>query len=164
MDFEIEHHVDAAPDTVAEILLDESFQASLRDLEGLAERRVLSQGEVDGRVERRTRYVLDIDVKGPARAFLRDGEPAWVEIARWDASALRWDWVVEPEVAGELLDASGATELVDRAGATARRVVGSVRVKVPVYGGRVERWIVEGLNRAYEEEAERIQRWMAGER
>lgn len=160
VDFQIEHHLDAAPQAVADVLLDQSFQDSLKDLEGLAERRVLSQTEVDGRVERRTRYVLDIQLGGPARAFLGDGDPAWIEVARWDPRTFTWDWVVQPEVAGELLDASGEIELIGHSGRTARRVLGKVTVKVPLYGSRVEGWIVEGLNRAYEEEALRIRRWL----
>lgn len=160
MDFEIEHHLDVAPEAVAELLLDETFQASLEDLEGLAERRVLSQTEIDGRVERRTRYVLDIDISGPARAFLGNADPAWIEVALWSPETWTWEWTVEPEVAKELLDAKGATRISGGPETTARRVAGSVKVKVPLYGSRVERWIVEGLSRAYEEEALRIQKWL----
>lgn len=159
VDFQIEHHLDAPPHAVAEVLLDEGFQASLEDLEGLAERRVLSQTETGGRVERRTRYVLDVHIGGPARAFLGNADPAWIEVAHWDPGTLTWEWAIEPEVAGELLDASGETVLVGDSG-TARRVVGRVSVKVPLYGSRVERWIVEGLERAYEEEALRLSRWL----
>lgn len=160
MDFQIEHHLDAPPDAVAGVLLDEGFQASLEDLEGLAERRVLSQTVADGRVERRTRYVLDIRIGGPARAFLGDADPAWIEVAHWEPARLTWEWTIEPEVAGDLLDASGETVLVGESGSTARRVLGRVTVKVPLYGSRVERWIVEGLERAYEEEALRLRRWL----
>jgi Protein of unknown function (DUF2505) len=43
---------------------------------------------------------------------------------------------------------------------TVRRVTGTVKVRVPLYGGKVEGWIVDGLERAYEEEAERLAEWL----
>ena len=36
----------------------------------------------------------------------------------------------------------------------------TVKVKVPLYGGKVEGWIVDGLEHAYAEEAERLQAWL----
>jgi hypothetical protein len=33
-----------------------------------------------------------------------------------------------------------------------------------VYGGRVEGWIVEGIERAYDEEATRLAEWIATDR
>lgn len=160
VDFDIEHHLDAPPEAIAELLLDESFQASLEDLEGLAERRVLSQAEVDGRVERRTHYVLDIQISGAARAFLGDADPAWIEVALWHPDTFTWEWSIEPEVARDLLDAEGTTRIEPTSQGAARRVAGSVKVRVPLYGSRVEGWIVDGLGRAYEEEAHRIRRWL----
>lgn len=161
MDFEIDHQVSADPERVAEILLDERFQDSLSDLDGLSERTVVAQEKNGDIVERRVRYVLDVRVSGIARSFLGDAEPAWVEIALWDPAAFRWDWTIEPEVAPELLEAAGTTELVDHSTGTARLVRGSVKVKVPIYGGKVEGWIVDGLERAYEEEARRIEKWLS---
>ena len=39
--------------------------------------------------------------------------------------------------------------------------LGMVKVSVPLYGGKVEGWIVEGIEQAYDEEAERLERWLA---
>ena len=104
--------------------------------------------------------MLDIHITGAARGFIGTSEPAWIEEAIWHPERHQWEWVVKPEVAENLLDARGFVSLQDGSGTTARVVHGDVRVKVPLYGGKVEGWIVDGLEHAYAEEAERLQAWL----
>ena len=164
MDFHITHDFAADRDAVARALLDRNFQESLRDLGALAERQVLSQEELEGGgVRRRTRCVLDVQLSGTAKRFLGDAEPSWVEEAVWDPARYTWRWHVIPEVAADLFKAAGTISLTDGNTTTRREVAGSVRVSVPLYGGKVERWVVEGLQRAYAEEAERLDTWLSRE-
>ena len=160
LDFDIAHLLPANPDTVADALLDEDFQASLSDVGALREREVLSQTTAnDGAVTRRIRCVLGIDL-GAAAKFLGGAEPAWVEEARWDPKAMLWSWTIHPEVAEDLLESKGTTGIeADDEGAV-RRVSGSVKVKVPIYGSKVEGHIVKGLTAAYDEEADRLHDWL----
>ena len=161
MDFEVEHTFSHPVEAVAEALLDPRFQESLGDIGALESRTLLSQEErADGAVVRRVRCVLDIDVKGPARKFIGDADPAWVEEAVWDPEASMWRWSIEPEVAANLLSARGEIAIEDGGGGSIRRVLGVVKVSVPLYGGKVEGWIVEGIEQAYDEEAERLERWL----
>lgn len=161
VDFSFEHSFDAGPDAVAAVLLDLDFQTSLSDIGALEAREVLSQVEgEDGAIVRRTRCVLGIEL-GAARKFVGDAEPAWEEEAIWDPDDMQWDWVIHPEVGAELLAASGTIRVVGDGEGTRRVVRGQVKVKVPFYGGRVEGWIVDGLGRGYEEEADRLSAWLA---
>jgi hypothetical protein len=161
--FELSHTFEPDPEVVARALLDPTFQTSLEGVGGLRERSVLSQEEEStGRIVRRIRCVLDVEISGAARRFLGDKPPSWVQEEHWDPATLRWDWVIEPEVAKELLSASGHTVLSSNGAATLRQVAGEVRVHVPIYGGRVEGWIVEGITRAYNEEAQRLGDWLRG--
>ena len=161
MDFEISHEFDASSDEVAEALLDEGFQDSLHDLGSLEVREVLDQQErKDGTVLRRTRCVLDVQITGAAQKFLGDQRPAWVEEAVWDPAQMSWSWTIVPEIAAELLDARGTISIDDDGEAATRTVAGSVKVKVPLYGSKVEGWIVDGIEAAYEEEADRLAEWL----
>jgi uncharacterized protein DUF2505 len=163
MDFEIEHVLDAPAEEVARALLDEGFQNSLKDLGPLADRRVLSQSErAGGKVRRETRCVLGIDL-GSARRFLGSSDPAWIEDATWDPARSAWKWVIKPEVGGDILKASGETSVTpagESGDKAVRRVTGSVQIRVPLYGSKVEGWIVDGLKQSYDEEAERLQAWL----
>jgi Protein of unknown function (DUF2505) len=160
VDFELRHHIDAGVDEVASALLDPDFQASLADVGGLKSREVLEQKkEGGGKVVRRVRCVLGRDL-GPAKRFLGNAEPAWVEEAHWSPDELTWSWRILPEVAAELLAASGTTLLRATGDTTERVVAGTVKVKVPLYGSRVEGVIVRNLEEAYSEEADRLQSWL----
>lgn len=155
------HSFDAQPEEVATTLLDPEFQKSLSDIGALRERRVLSQETTSGGVIRRVRCVLDVEINGAAKRFLGEGEPAWVEVAEWSNASWVWTWHVEPEIGGDLLDARGTTRIVQAGKGTEKLIEADVRVKVPLYGGKVEGWIADGLRHAYDEEAVRISRWMS---
>lgn len=159
--FEITHAFDASADAVAEALLDEEFQESLSDIGALAERSVLAQEEQsDSTVVRRTRCVLDVKATGTAKKFLGDQRPAWIEEAVWDPEEMRWEWTIHPEVAAELLKAKGTIDIADDGDGSERTVSGEVKVTVPLYGSKVENWIVAGLEAAYQEEADRLAEWL----
>jgi len=160
VDLRFGHDIAASPQDVADALLDPDFQASLNNIGALRSRDVLSQERQNGLVVRRVRCVLGVNVTGVAKKFLGNSDPAWIEVSAWHPDEMRWHWHIEPEVAADLLDARGQIAL-ERSGAGTLRVVsGQVRVKVPLYGGTVERWIAQGLERAYDEEAERLEAWL----
>jgi hypothetical protein len=161
VEFEVAHEFEADIDEVAATLLDPGFQASLEGIGALAGREVLSQKEEGGLVVRRVRCVLDINVDGIARKFIGNSDPAWVEVGEWHPEESTWRWHIEPEAAAELLEASGRTVLVPSGHGTIRKVIGEVKVKVPLYGGKVEGWIIDGLERAYDEEAVHLEEWLA---
>ncbi len=163
VDFEFEHRIEADLDAVVQTLLDVDYQASLSPIGRLRERRVLEQvEESDGRVVRKTRCVLDMDFGGMAKKFLGDNDPAWVETSVWHPNETRWTWKVDPEVAKELLSAEGAIDLRADGDATERTITGTLQLRVPIYGARIEPHIVQGLKDAYDEEVERIEKWLAG--
>jgi Protein of unknown function (DUF2505) len=160
VDFAFEHWFDAPPGHVADAILDLDYQETLRDIDVLAGREVLHQEEqADGRISRRVRCVLGIDM-GVARKFIGDGDPAWVEEAIWHPETHRWEWEIIPEVAKDLLTASGYIEIDGSEEESVRIVSGNVKVKVPLYGGKVETVIVRGLESAYMQEAERLSKWL----
>lgn len=155
------HDFDAKRAAVAEAILDPKYQRSLSNLGPLAERKVLSQKTLGNKVERRTRYVLDLRPTGVAKSFLGDAKPAWIEVAVWDGASYVWNWSIEPEIAADFLDASGTIALTGSGAKTTRIVKGRVKVKVPLYGGKVENWIRDGIARTYDEEATRLTRWLS---
>ena len=162
MRFQVTHSFPFEPEHVADAILDLDYQHSLKDLESLRTRELLSQEErPDRTILRRTRCVLDLHISGMAKSFIGDGDPAWIEEATWDPSARCWRWVVIPEVAKEMLDAKGTIELTPCGDTTDRTIAGEVKVRVPIYGSKVEGWIVDGIEHAYAEEAERLEAWLA---
>ncbi len=161
VDLTVAHTFRAAPEALAEALLDPDFQETLSDIASLRDRRLLAQeNQQDGKVVRNIRCVLDLHVSGMAKTVLGDADPAWVEESVWDPKTMMWSWKIKPEVAADLLSASGTTAVQASGSGSARIVTGTIKVKVPLYGGKVEGWIVDGLEHAYAEEAERLQAWL----
>jgi hypothetical protein len=160
VDFEITHSFEVHPDLVAETMLNEDYQESLRSL-GRLKRELLDQKtQADGRVVRRTRCVLEIEISGMAKRLIGHGDPAWVENAVWSEEGMLWRFTIVPEIAKELLEAKGTIQIAGGEDGTQRTIEGQVRVKVPFYGSRVEGWIVEGLIDAYDQEADRLRAWI----
>jgi len=160
VDFEITHTFDARPDEVAQAMLDQDYQKSLGTLGHLQRELLDQQTPADGRVVRRTRWVLDIEISGMAKRLIGDGDPAWVENATWSEEAMLWRFTIDPEIAKDLLEAKGTIKISGEEDGTRRTIEGQVKVKVPFYGSKVEGWIVEGLIEAYDQEAGRLRAWL----
>ncbi|MEA2452009.1 MAG: hypothetical protein QOG04_719 [Actinomycetota bacterium] len=146
-------------------MFDPTFQATLTDIGDLHDRKVLSVEEApDGTVLRKVRCVLALEISGIAKSMLGDSDPAWVQEERWDADRTHCDWVIHPEVAADLLSASGTIDIIGSEDKASRAVTGEVKVRVPLYGGKVEGWIVAGVTRAYDEEAALLGSWLEREK
>jgi hypothetical protein len=162
--FELEQRIPAPYDAVVSTSLDESYQRSLTNLPPLRNREVIEQREIEnGGILRVTRCVLALDAGSAVKRFIGDEDPAWVEEAIWHPEESQWTWNVIPEVAKELLSAAGTITLAEGDDETHRRVIGDVKVRVPLYGGKVEGWIVDGLERTYQEESRRLVAWLERE-
>ena len=161
MRFELRHDFNARPEAVARAILDPAYQESLDPIGPLKSRKLLSQEERDGLVVRRVRCVLDVTFAGPAKAILGNSDPAWVEESTWFPDEMSWKWSVTPDVAANILSASGAMTLLPHGEATERVVSADVKVKFPFLGGAVEKSIVAGVTKVYDEEAERLTAWLA---
>jgi Protein of unknown function (DUF2505) len=158
--FELLHTFDAPIQAVTTTILDRAYQESLDPIGPLKSRTLLSQEERDGRVVRKVRCVLDLEFAGPAKSILGSADPAWIEESVWFPEETAWKWEVIPEVAASILSASGALQLFTEGDATRRVVSGDVTVGVPFLGRAVERSIVEGVTKVYDEEAERLTAWL----
>jgi hypothetical protein len=159
--FELQHHFDAPPAAVAHAILDRRYQESLDPIGPLKSRTLLSQEERAGQIVRSVRCVLDKTFAGPAKGILGSADPAWVEESIWFPAEMTWRWTVVPEVAASILSAKGAMALFPDGVATLRIVSGDVNVNIPFFGGNVAHAIVAGVSKVYDEEAERLTRWLA---
>jgi Protein of unknown function (DUF2505) len=159
--FELRHHFQAPIALVTDAILDRHYQESLDGIGPLKSRTLLSQDPVDGVVVRKVRCVLDASFTGPAKAILGNSDPAWIEESTWAPDRMEWKWTIVPEVAASILSAHGVVALSPDGEGTSRKVAGDVTVTFPLIGGRVERAIVDGVTKVYDEEAERLTRWLA---
>jgi hypothetical protein len=165
MRFEVSHPFDASPDDVARAMLEPAFQDEITDIGHLHDREVLALEDLaGGGYKRSVRCVLALEVSGIARSMLGDSDPAWVQEENWNEELTHCEWTIHPEVAADLLSASGTIDIEGSDGKATRTVTGEVKVRVPLYGGKVEGWIVNGVSEAYDEEAQRLTAWLEREK
>ena len=109
-----------------------------------------------------TQHIPDEDIPDAARKFL----PGQLTIVRTSTytgfDGQRFSGSARAEAAGGLGLISGEAEGVGRDGVTEESVSGSVKVSVPLLGGRLEKMVVSHLDRLFEAEYRHLNRWVAG--
>lgn len=142
----LEHRIDAPLDEVEQATLDEDFQRRLTSLPNVHERRVLSvETRADGTVHRVVRYAFAGPVPTPVLSAIGASIVSWDETATFDPDAHEWRFDIQPHFMRGRLLCSGRYAFVPAGEATDRIVEADITVKVPLVGGRVERFIGQSL-------------------
>lgn len=145
MDFTVEQRFPASADAALALYCDPDFYAGVGATERLAPPEVLDRAEGDGTVTLRIRYRFTADLPSAAKRFVEPDKLTWVERTVFDLATATARSELLADHYGSLLTASARSAFHDRDGASVRQVDGRLQVKVPLFGGRVERAIVDGL-------------------
>jgi uncharacterized protein DUF2505 len=165
MHLHLEHRIDAALDEVETAAAEEDFQRRLTSLPNVHERRVMSVDErPDGSIHRVVRYVFSGPVPEPVLRVIGAARVSWDEEAEFDPAAHEWRWEIHPHFLGGLFECSGRYACASEGEATNRIVDADIKVKVPLVGGRVERFIADGLTTTLNAEAEMLTQYLRWKR
>jgi hypothetical protein len=164
VDFRIEQRVTASTDAVARALVDASFVAATAELPKIGGAELLDQQRDDNRVRQRIRYRFTGELSAAVTAVVNRDRLTWVDEAEHDLTTFRSEHRILPDHYADRLQATYATELSPDGDAERSRMVvtGTVKVRMPLVGGRVERAIVSGLEEHAAAEAELLGRWLDG--
>ncbi|MGH9013291.1 MAG: DUF2505 family protein [Acidimicrobiia bacterium] len=160
MNFRIEQRVDAPVDAVEAALLDAAFVAATADLPKIGGAQLLEQRRDGDRVHQRVRYRFTGELSAAVTAVVDRDRLTWVDDAEHDLGAHRSEHRIVSDHYRDRLQASYAARLGPDGGGTRRVVSGSVNVRMPLVGGRVERAIVSGLEDHARGEAALLARWL----
>jgi hypothetical protein len=94
-------------------------------------------------------------------AVLDPNRLTWVDAATYDLGAHVAEHRVVPDHYADRLQCSYRATIEPVAGGSRRVLAGTVKVRMPLVGGRVERAIVSGLSEHAAAEAELLDEWMA---
>ena len=145
---------------VQRALLDENFIASMATLPKLGAPEVLGREVAGAVVTLRVRYAFTGDLSASVRRVVDPTKLTWVELSVTDTSAHTATFTILPDNYGSLLKCSGTYELTTAGNGAAREARGEVRVNVPLFGGKVERAIVQGMQEHAQAEAELVDSWL----
>jgi hypothetical protein len=124
---------------------------------GLRSIEPLERVEDDATIRRRVRYVPNTDGKIPA--FGKLVTPAmltWVEESTWDKARHRFDYRILPNLPAAWRDrftSNGSYQLSQEGGELVRRIDGEILVRVPLFGGVVEKLLVREVTQNFRAEA-----------
>ncbi len=164
--FVVEDRFDA---TVAELiaLLDdpalyERLQSAMPALERIQPLERTDEGDV---VRKRVRYVPRTEGKIPAfgRAFVKPSMLSWIEESTFDRREARFTYRIVPNLPAswrDRFDTHGEYRLLDDGGRVLRRLEGEIHVRVPLFGGRVERMLRKEVETNFRAESQAIAAWL----
>ncbi|MCC5952449.1 MAG: DUF2505 family protein [Acidimicrobiia bacterium] len=152
MRFQISQPIAAPVDEVVDLYCTPSFFTSLDPSERIATPQLVDHREDGDVVVMALRYRFVGDLPSAASRFVQADKLTWVETTTVQRAAARATSTLAADNYPQLLEASATVTFTsagnrpaDARPATMRTVDGTLRVKVPLVGSRVERAIVDGL-------------------
>jgi hypothetical protein len=171
MKFEIDDTFSATRAELEGLLEDpDLYPRMARELPGIERIELLDEEAGPELVQRRVRYTpRDAAGRIPAlaRGRITPEMMVWVEESRFYRREHRIAYRVEPNLPAEWREqfvSQGEFRFTEVDGGVARRIAGEVVVRVPVFGGLVERRLVKELRESFRAEAAVLAAWLAERR
>ena len=161
MDFRIEQRLVGTPRAIEDILLDPAFVDARSVLPKLGDAELLECTRNGQEAHQRVRLAFTAPLASAVTAVIDPSRLTWVDDARYDLVAHTAEHHIEPDHYADRLSCSYRAVIDDSEGGAMRVLTGTVKVRMPLVGGKVERAIVSGLSEHAEAEASLINEWVA---
>jgi hypothetical protein len=162
MEFTVDQRFPVAPADVLALYADPAFFTSLSPTDRLATPQLVDHEDLGDRVVMRLRHRLTAELPAMVTRFVDPAKLTWVEVTDLNRTTGRSTSQLLPDDYPELLRASASATFVATDTGTQRTVTGRVEVPVPIFGGKVEGAIVEGLEEYLVAEAAEAVRRLGG--
>ena len=161
--FRLEQRFDAEPEAVEATYLDPGIFTAMSDLPNVGRPELVEQvGEGDA-VRQRVRYRFTGHLAPGAAKVVDPKKLSWVqETTAWPGS-LEAAFEIHPDHYADRLSCAGVVTIEpigDGDRRACRVTTGTLKVRFPLVGGRVERAILDGLREAAAAEAIVVQGWL----
>jgi len=165
--FRVDQRFAATPQQVLAAYTDPAFYLQLDGLPKIGQPRVLGKTEADHLVTMRVHYLFTADLPAAALAILDPARLTWIDETVYDLRAGTSRTRLLPDHYADRLTASASASFTldpsDPSGSSrcVRRIVGELKVRMALVGGKVEQAIVEGLQEHLADEAAVVNRYLA---
>ncbi len=143
-----------------QMYFDETFNTALCKELGLT-RALVSLDNKDGRIKRVVKVAPNREIPAPAAKILGSAKIEYTETVEYVFGSGRADWSTVSSVMTDKVDSRGTVRFAESGDAVVRTVDGDVTVKIALFGGTVEKFIVSDVERSYEKAAEFTRGWLA---
>lgn len=161
--FSIVHDFDGEPAAYWRVFFDETYNQELYRRIRVKERRILAwkEDEAAGTIYREIRIYPERDLPGFLQKIVR-GDLGYVEKSTWYRDRNHLDVVVEPTLLSDKTTIEADYDLVVLAPGRLRRTfAGTMDVRIPLLGKKIEEFIIAEMTRTYEIAAEVTREWLA---
>jgi hypothetical protein len=154
MELRIEHRIDAPIDDVVRASMEDAFDQRLTQLPNVAERTVTTfDRRPDGSIHRVVRYRFAGPLPAPVLRAIGGSTISWDEEGTFDPESNAWRYEIHPHVMKGRFKCAGRYAFVPDGEATTRLVDADIRVSIPLVGGRVAKFIADGMKDTFNAEA-----------
>ena len=164
MDSEVDHDYAASPDAVFAMLSDPEFlRAKFEAIEALAYEIVECTATADGGLRLVTKRTVLADIPGFAKKFFKP-ENSMTQTEDWGPlvdGVREGTWRIEPHGVPVSVSTSGTTVLAPAAGGSVQRIAATIKVGVPLVGGKLERFVYDQAKKTMDLEHAFGQKWLA---
>ncbi len=152
MEFELIHHFDADMDTfVQAVYFDQELNQRLAAMKNISAREVKSLVDKGDTAERVMFIEVAAALPKEARKFVGE-KLGWNEVSTLDRRTNIVSWKIDPQVKLPL-DCHGKYEMIAEGKGKVRRVItGEVKIRIPLVGKSIEKFVVNQLVESFEEE------------
>jgi hypothetical protein len=161
VDFTIAQRLAGAPAMVENVLLDPEFVVARASLPKLGEPELLEYMREGHTARQRIRLRFTARLAPAVTAVIDPARLTWADDATYDLDAHTAEHRVVPDHYADRLQCSYRAVLEAVEDGTHRVLTGTVKVRMMLVGGKVERAIVSGLHEHAEAEAALINEWLA---
>ena len=159
--FKLEERLEAPLEKVEAALIDPRFIAATAELPKVGGAELIEQSRDGDRVHQKIRYRFTGELSSAVTAVVDRDKLSWVDESDHDLAAHTSEHRIVPDNYGDRLEASYTTRLEPDGDHGTRRVAeGTIKVRMMLVGGRVERAIVSGLEEHAVAEAKLLDDWV----
>ena len=141
-------------------MLDPAFVAARTALPNLGEAELLESARDGAHAHQRIRLRFTAHLAPAVTAVIDLDRLTWVDDATYDLTGHTAEHRIVPDHYGDRLTSSYRATLTAHGDGTRRVLAGTVKVRMPLVGGKVERAIVSGLAEHAAAEAALVNDWL----
>ena len=152
MKLQVRHVFDCTPEEFWNLFWDPAYDAALQARNGNeVKRELLEERDVAGKRHLRYRFTPKKTLPAPVAALAKTDRLIYEQDNVFDRASGLLTWRVRPSVVPDKVTAEGTFRVTPRAGGGCDRAVeGTIEVRVPFFGGKIEEAIVNDVKNAYE--------------
>ena len=155
----IEDKFDCTPDKLYSLLSDDQFDDALMNALQMKKECLEKKADASGPVYK-IRLTNPEEIPAIAKKFTGE-KLSYIETRTWNKAKCGNTWIIAPEIKGATVEAKGKTEIVANGNGCIRKTTGSITVKIPLIGGKIEKIKKKSITDTFKKNADFCRKYLA---